>query len=276
MSYVTSVKENTIADFDIIIVTWWTTALEVGKLSEKKGKKINLIQGFENWTGHEELLYSSYNMPDTLNVVVASYLKSIVEKHSHNRTELIPNAIDTEKFHITTPVEQRNNNSVCMMYSIQEIKGSEYGLEALKIVKKKYPELVVDLFGICPQPEGLPVWITYYHDISDLSVVFNKNAVYITNSLTEGMALTPMEAMSCGCALICTDIPGHAEYAHDKETALTVETKNPEKLAEKIIFLIENNDERTALAERGNEYIKKFSWDKAVVKMNNLIQEVIV
>ena len=275
MSYVPSICEKNVIDADIIFVTWWSTALEVGKLSSKKGKKINLIQGFENWTGHEDLLYKSYDMPDTTNIVVASYLKDLVQQHTKNETVLIPNAINSKQFFISVPVEERSPLSICMLYSIQEIKGSDYGIKSLNIVKEKHPDLKVDLFGICPEPEGLPDWMIFHREPSNLYEIYNKNAIFVSNSLTEGFGLVSVEAMSCGCALVCTDILGHREYAIDKDTALLVEVKNPEDTANKICHLIDNNQERIELAIRGNDYVKHFSWEASISKMNNLIKHLL-
>ncbi|MFR9166726.1 MAG: glycosyltransferase family 4 protein [Dysgonomonas sp.] len=213
MSYIKCVKDQYIKDADIIMATWWATVAEVGKLSEKKGKKINLIQGFENWEGHEDLLYKSYDIPDMTNVVVASYLKDIVGEHTDKETILIPNAIDKKQYKIMNPIKNRYSNSICMFFSEQEIKGSKYGLEALSIVKKRKPDVKADIFGIYPKPEHLPNWIEYHRNPNNLCEIYNRNAIFISNSLTEGFGLVSVEAMHCGCALICTDISGHREYA---------------------------------------------------------------
>lgn len=275
MSFVKCIEDKYLPDSDVIIATWWATAMEVGKLSPSKGKKINLIQGFENWEGHIDLLYSSYNMKGVVNVVVASYLKKIVEEHTSNKTILIYNAVNYNQFGLFDPIEPRNPMSVCMNYSIQEIKGSKYGMEALYELKKIFPELVVDMFGICPEPDNLPHWITYYRNPRNLAELYNRNAIFITNSLTEGFGLVPIEAMSCGCALVCTDIPGHRDYAIDNKTALLVEPKNHKDMVEKVSELIQDNDKRIRLAYGGNEYAKNFSWDKAAEKMNDLIKELL-
>lgn len=275
MSYVKSVEDKYMIEADVIITTWWATALDVGKLSSSKGKKINLIQGFEDWEGNVDLLYSSYKMPDTVNVVVASYLKDIVRKHTTNRIELIPNAIDNSQFNISNPIENRNPASVCMTYSIQKIKGSDYGLAALMILKENYPSLKADLFGICPQPHNLPSWITYHRDPSDLCEIYNKSAIFISNSLTEGFGLVSVEAMYCGCALVCTDISGHKEYAFDTKTALLVEPKNAEAMAVNVSELIDDSDKRLQIAYEGNKFVQHFSWDVAVEKFDGLIKELI-
>jgi glycosyltransferase involved in cell wall biosynthesis len=275
MSYVKEVKDKYVIDADIVIDTWWSTVLDMGALSPQKGKKINLIQGFENWEGHEDLLYSSYCMKDTVNIVVASYLQKIVRQHTGNRIELIENGIDNNKYYIKGRIENRAVTTVAMLYSVQEIKGSKYGLEALYMVKEQIPELQVELFGIYPSPEELPDWIKYYRDPDDLCALYNRNSIFISNSFTEGFGLVSVESMFCGCALVCTDIEGHKEYAFEGETALLVEPANAKDMADRIRYLINNNDYRIALAKRGHDYVLRFSWDNAVNKMDDIIRSLL-
>jgi glycosyltransferase involved in cell wall biosynthesis len=163
-----------------------------------------------------------------------------------------------------------------MLYSIQEIKGSKYGVEALRIVKRQFPDLKVKLFGVCPKPGNLPEWMSYQRNPDDLCGIYNDSAIFISNSLTEGFGLVSVEAMSCGCAVVCTDILGHKEYAIDGETALLAEPKNPQDMAEKIITLLENDAMRTDLALTGYKSVQKYSWDGAVKKMDTLICELLL
>ena len=275
MSYVPAVHEKYVADADIAIATWWSTVLEMSKLSEKKGKKINLIQGFENWEGRVDLLYKSYDLPNVTNIVVASYLHNIVREHTRKPIEIIHNAVSQKDFDLDTPVENRKPHTVAMTYSDQEIKGSKYGLEALKIAKKRVPQLEVELFGVGSEPADLPEWIIFHRDPNNLREIYNRNAILISNSFTEGFPLTPAEAMFCGCALICTDIDGHKEFAIDNDTAILVEVRNVEQMADKIVELVNNNNKRITLAIRGNNYIKRFTWDNSVAKMERVIQSLL-
>lgn len=275
MSYVSEVKDKYVVDADVVIATWWSTVLEMGALSERKGKKINLIQGYENWEGHEDLLYSSYDMKNTINIVVASYLKKIVSRYTKNRIELIENGIDNALYYIQKPIEDRKPATVAMMYSKQEIKGSKYGLEALKIVKSRVPDLNVELFGISSAPEHLPDWTKYYRDPDNLCGIYNRNAIFISNSFTEGFGLVSVESMFCGCALVCTDIEGHQEYAFDNKTALLTDVANPLQMADRICYLIENNEYRINLAQRGNYYVQRFSWENSIGKIEDIIKNIL-
>lgn len=272
MSYIPSVKNEYIADADIVIATWWATAREMGALSNSKGKKINLIQGYENWEGHEDLLFESYDMPNVTNVTVAEFLSNIVKQHTSKEPYLISNAADSEVFCIKNKIEDRNPFTIAMVYSIQGIKGSKYGLEALNIVKQEIPQLEVELFGICPAPENLPEWIRFYRNPSDLPDLYNHNAIFITNSFTEGFSLVILEALLCGCAVVCTDIEGHHHYKDEtNDIVLFSKVRNPQDMASKISFLANNNSDRIKLATGGNKFAQQFDWNNAVRKMDELI-----
>lgn len=273
MSYVPEVDEKYVVDADIVIATWWSTVLEMDKLSPKKGKKINLIQGFENWEGRVDLLYKSYDLPDVTNIVVASYLHDIVRQHTRKPIEIIHNAISRDDFGLDTPIENRNKYKVAMTYSTQEIKGSKYGLEALMQAKEQVPELEAELFGVCAAPDNLPDWITYHRNPKNLREIYNRTSIFLSNSFTEGFPLTPAESLFCGCALICTDIDGHKEFALDNDTALLVEVKNVDQMASKIVELVKDDYKRITLASRGNIYIKRFVWDNSVDKMERVINK---
>lgn len=275
MSYVPMVEEKYLPDADIVIATWWSTVLEMSKLSPSKGRKINLIQGFENWEGRVDLLYKSYDLPEVTNVVVASYLHDIVRQHTRKPIEIIHNAISKTDFDIDLPIEDRNPNKVTMTYSVQPIKGSQFGLEALLQAKEEIPELEVELFGVCPEPANLPSWVSYHRAPNNLREIYNRNAILLSNSFTEGFPLTPAEGMFCGCALICTDIEGHKEFAMDEDTALLVEVKNVDQMASKIVELVKNSNKRCMLATRGNQYIQRFVWDNSVDKMARVIQHLL-
>ena len=55
---------------------------------------------------------------------------------------------------------------------------------ALKIVKRRYPELTASFFGKDAQPEALPDWITYYKNPKkdELNAIYNNSAINDLNS----------------------------------------------------------------------------------------------
>lgn len=264
------ISNESIIDGDVVISTMYATALDVFTLNQSKGRKINLIQDYETWISKPDKLELSYKLP-IVHIVINDYLYSIVEKFSPIKPVLIYNAIDISKFYITTPIDNREPATICMMYSEEKRKGSIYGLNALNLCKEKYSNLVVKLFGVYPRPKWLPNWVDYYQSPDNLNEIYNSSAIFISPSLGEGWALPPAEAMCCGCALICTNIGGHAAYAKDKETALLVQSKDSFDMFQKISMLIDDNQYRIQLAKNGSSFIKYFSWEKSVDELEEII-----
>jgi glycosyltransferase involved in cell wall biosynthesis len=274
ISYIRFINDHEIPDADATIYTWWELGFEVSKLSNAKGIKVNLIQGYETWKGNVEKLHQSYNLPGIQNIVIATYLKDIVAQHTSKPAFLLYNAIDTSVFKIKTGIENRNVATVCMLYHKEAIKGSIYGIEALKLVKKEIPDLKAILFGVYKKPDNLPEFVEYHRKPKYLCDLYNRSAIYFTNSLQEGWALPPAEAMACGCALICTNIGGHLDYAN-KNTAVLVEPENPEETANAIIDLIKHPGKRIRLAEEGNHAIQQFSWNRSIRLLEEYVENTI-
>lgn len=262
-------REQFVRDANVSFATNWTLTFDLNNLPANKGKKVNLIQDYELWIGNnKEALHASYRLPIT-QVVIADYLADIVERESGTRPPVVYNAINQNIYKITKPIEDRIPHTVSMLYSIEERKGTQYGLEALRICKESVPDLHVELFGVPPTPQKLEEWMHYNRAPQDLPAVYNSTAIYFTPSNGEGWALPPAEAMNCGCALVCTNISGHAAYAN-QQTALLVEPRNPQDMAEKLLTLLQDSNKRISQAERGHEFVKQFNWESATDKMETL------
>ncbi|MCQ2573070.1 MAG: glycosyltransferase [Treponema sp.] len=250
---------------DYIVATSVDTAYyasSIKTISEKK--KFYLVQDYEKWLDRtDEYVESSFRLP--LNKIAIS--PWLVEKinNSGSSAILIPNGFDFNYFTLTTPVENRDSNEVCLMYHLDERKRLEDALEALSLVKESKPDLHVNMFGVPDKPENLPDWFSYTKQPTkkEHNEILNKSSIFISSSKAEGMALPPGEALISGCALCLTDIPGFALYAKENETALLSPVFNPKKLAENIIYLMENPEKRINLAKNGNQLIKSFTWNKA-------------
>ncbi|MEO6540618.1 MAG: glycosyltransferase family 4 protein [Ferruginibacter sp.] len=270
---VPSITDKYIADADIVLSTWWQMAYAVDRLASSKGEKFNLIQDYEIWNGRNELVDQSFCL-GVKNIVIAKYLQELVYKKSGIMPTYLPNAIDTGKFFVSANIAERNDHSVIMLYSDEPRKGTQYGLDALYAIQKTNPDLQVTLFGVYPKPPVLPGWITYHHKPGNLPELYNSAAIFFSPSLTEGWALPPAEAMACGCAVVCTNIGGHADYAFENETALLVEPKHVSEMVDTISILLNDVSLRNKLAQNGSSFIvSKFSWDKNLQKLEALFYQ---
>lgn len=258
---------------DVVFSTWWELAYRIADLAPEKGKKFNLIQDEEVWAGFSEKVYQSYSLPIT-HLVIARYLQELVLEKSGKKPLLQNNAINLSRFYLTKPITERIVPRVIMLYSEERRKGSAFGLAALRRLKKRIPNLEVILFSTFSKPEGLEPWIFFYQKPQNLPELYNEASVFFSPSLGEGWALPPAEAMACGCAVVCTNIGGHADYAIDGKTALLVPPSNEKVMEERLFDVLSNLELKNTLAKNGNEFIStQFNWETSVTQLEKIFLE---
>ncbi len=267
-----SAEARHIPDADASICTWWEMAFMLDRWPATKGAKFNLIQDYEVWSGHEDLVKQSYRLPLT-HICISRHLQKLVATESGQNPVYLPNAVDTEKFRQTLNPRERSPHSVIMLYSTEPRKGTAHGLDALDFLKKKLPDLRATLFGVV-DAIGLPEWIKYHKRPDDLVALYNEHAVFMSPSVSEGWGLPCVEAMCCGCAVVCTDIGGHRDYGIHEQTALLVAPGNPAEMAATAERLMEDRPLRLKLAVQGAEHIKRtFDWEHNTDALINFFNE---
>lgn len=273
MLVVPSLEEKHIPPADIIIATAWQTAEWVNRYDLNKGEKFYLIQHYETWSGSEERVKPTWKMP-LRKIVVARWLEKIACEMGENRVTYVPRGIDFKQFHITKPIEKRIPKIISMFYHKLDWKGAQDGITALKIVKDKVTELQPVFFSICPKDAKVPEWVEYHHNPpqSELREIYNSCAIYLNPCWSGEWGLTTAEAMACGCAVVCTDSDGAAEYGFHEKTALVSKPKDPQTLAQNILRLLEDDDLRIRLAKAGYDLIQKFTWEKSVTILEEVLR----
>ena len=247
---------------DIYVATSPYTAMYVKDYPTDR--KYYFIQDYENWGAvTDEILRSTYHYPMN-KIVISNWLKKIIDEEKED-CALIPNGFDFNYFRYIKPIDKRDKFSVVMLYHEMERKGCKYGFEALDLVKKRYPQLKVTLFGTPERPDDLPEWYEYYQrpNRDTHNRIYNETVIFLGTSNIEGWGLTVGEAMMCGAAVVCTDNMGYLEMAVHEENALVSPVRDAQALADNIIRLFEDDELRCRLVTNAMEHIKQFTWDRA-------------
>lgn len=251
-------------DADAIFATSWRTAEVIARWPESKGRKHYLIQHLETWDGPADRVLSTWRLP-LEKVVIARWLEATAHELGE-RCHYVPNGLRFESFGVDRPPASRPAASAAMLHHAYAWKGSRDGLAALRLARARLPGLRAELFGTSGAPAGLPDWISYHENPTqqELRAIYNRAAIFVAPSWSEGWALPPCEALLCGCALVCTDIGGHGHCAIDGTTALTSPAKDPEALARNLVRVAADDALRSRLSEQGGAHVRQFTWDRAV------------
>lgn len=261
-----------IGKLDVCIATSAEKTVEEVNRNLTARNKFYLIQDYENWNISDSELIDTYKL-GFKNIVVAKWLKKIVDRYSQNESILIPNAIDTTIYKETIPIQNRTNHTIALLYHESPHKGLKNAFKVLDRLKQKYPDLKVIMFGKFPKPE-LPNWITYYKGASQKKTVeiYNSVKVFLCSTIEEGFGLTGIEAMACGACLVSTDYRGVREYAINNYNSLLSPVGDIDAQVKNVIHIFEDEKLQQKISSNGMQHVKKFKWSEAMKKLNKAIE----
>ncbi len=136
-----------------------------------------------------------------------------------NKITWIPNSVDTEHF---SPCTKDNNLPVtfCFVGRLVKIKGLETFINALGLLRKKTKDFKVIIVGsgdskksLLKQAEqyGISDIIDFVGKTDDVVSYYDKADIFVLPSLSEGMPLAMIEAMSCGLCCVGSSVGGIIE-----------------------------------------------------------------
>ena len=185
-------------------------------------------------------------------------------------------AINTALFSTTTTAPKKLNVIVTVA-RLHWIKGLDYTLEALKIVKDKGFDFQYYIVGDGVEKERLQ-FAVYQLDLtehvfflgtlssSQVKEEMEKATYYIQYSLQEGFCNAVLEAQAMGLICVVSDAEGLSENVINGKTGFVVPKRNPEALAAKLIEVMNLQEvEKEILATNAIDRIKSiFTLDSQV------------
>jgi len=154
-------------------------------------------------------------------------------------------------------------------------------LKALKIMKIKIPLVIAGWKGwgekqlkntLKELKLEKQVFLTGYIDNNALACLYSGAQAFVYPSIYEGFGLPVLEAMACGCPVICSNKASLPEVAG--EAAFYFDPYNPESLASLLEEILTNTKTRYALIRAGLNRAKQFSWKKTALKTIKVFKQV--
>jgi alpha-1,3-rhamnosyl/mannosyltransferase len=102
--------------------------------------------------------------------------------------------------------------------------------------------------------------LTGYVDEPTLACLYSGASAFVYPSLYEGFGLPVLEAMACGCPVVCSNRASLPEVAGD--AAIQIDPHDPEALAHSLEKVLHDSDLRNRLITAGLQRARLFSWKK--------------
>lgn len=208
-----------------------------------------------------------------------------IEKIKLDKVSVIPNGVDTSRFLSTNKYQRRNGKKrVGIVASFTDQKGHTHFVDAAARVVQSCKDVEFIYVGDGPlRPSiekkvrecGLLHYSHFLGNRTDVGNLLQTFDVFVLSSLWEGLPISLLEAQSFGVASVVTKVGGNPEVIDHGYNGMLVPPKDPEKLAEAIITVINNNELKNELGMNSKMvFNQKFSIDKMANNYLNIINNI--
>ena len=101
--------------------------------------------------------------------------------------------------------------------------------------------------------------VTDYTTEEELRDLYSSCGVFVYPSLYEGFGLPPIEAMACGAPVIVSNVPALVESTGGAARIVAVNDEN--QLANVILEVLSDEDERRRLSSAGLKLAAELTWE---------------
>ncbi len=222
-------------------------------------------------------------------IAVSPVARDSIKRHFDGDYRIIPNGVDIERFNPSKKgyfKMPENKKIVLFVGRFEQRKGFRYLRKAFKKVIKEVKDAHLVAVGTGPLYKverqkakvQLKDNVTFLGRVSfeELPFIYASSHIFCSPAIGyESFGIVLLEAMASGIPIVASDIDGYRFVLENEREGFLVKPKDPDSLAEKIIFLLKNEDLRKKMGEKGRKKVEeKFSWTKIANMVEDYYYEI--
>jgi glycosyltransferase involved in cell wall biosynthesis len=266
------IRAEDLPDADVLIATWWETAVWMQRMPDSKGRKVHLIQGYEVWTGGDVTarVHDALRLPNRKIAISSSLARDIEAELGDLGIAVVPNAVDLVQFD-APPRPRGEPPTVGFIYAHARFKGADICIRACELARREVPDLRVLAFGAdTPSPElPLPAGAEFVHcpPQDRIASLYARCDAWLFGSRLDSFGLPILEAMACRTPVIGVPVGAALELLADG-CGVLVAPESPEAMAAAIVALCRGPEAQWRRASgRAHARAHGYSWDDATTRL---------
>jgi len=222
----------------------------------------------------------------------AEHMKEAMERFgaASDKIKVINFGIDTKRFSpgekdqkLKEKIGLSGYKIVISLRNLEPVYDIETLIKAIPTILKQIPKTKFILFGRGSQEEefkklseqlGVKDSIQFlgWASNEELPKYLRTADVYVSTSLSDGgIASSTAEAMACGLPVVITDVADNKRWVEDGGNGFLIPTKDSRLLAQKIIYLLRNENIRRKFGDRNRRIIEERNdYYKEMAKMEEI------
>lgn len=236
----------------------------------------NLPERLENSKKLSQTLFGN----SRVNIAPSRFLYDIFQEHGFKNTQIIPNAIRTDKYPFRKRTEFRPK--LLWVRRFQKRYNPLMALKVLQILQQSYPNASLCMVG--PEKDGTMASSKKFAKKYDLDVRFTGKLkkkhwaalsanydFFINTTSVDNTPISVIEAMSLGLAIVSTDVGGMPALIRNRHDGILVPEEDVKAMAEEIIRIMENPEKGEKICLNAKAKADQFDWDLVKEKWNRVL-----
>ncbi|KGL59772.1 MULTISPECIES: glycosyltransferase family 1 protein [unclassified Polaribacter] len=222
----------------------------------KKSKKVITVSHFEKNRIGEFFGIKGNPKLDAIYNGVSEHFKPVSDKEELKRVKKKYNLPDNYFFFLGNTDPKKNTKGTLKAFSdfLKQTK-SPHKLVMLDYDQTELNKLLIEINDVDLINH---IVLTGYVINTDLPAIYSQCDVFLYPSLRESFGIPMLEAMSCNVPVITSNTSSMPEVSGD--AAHIVNPFNPEEITQGLIEILNNDNYRTSLCNKGLDRSKQFSW----------------
>jgi glycosyltransferase involved in cell wall biosynthesis len=266
------ITPDDLPDADVLIATWWETAVWMDRMPSSKGRRVHLIQGYEVWTGGDvrARVHEALRLPNRKIAISASLARDVEAELGDLGITVVPNAVDLEQFD-AAPRPRGEPPTVGFIYAHARFKGADTCIRACELARRELPDLRVLAFGgDLPSRElRLPAGAEFFHRPAQdrIASLYARCDAWLFGSRLDSFGLPILEAMACRTPVIGVPVGAAPELLADDRGVL-VPPESPEAMAAALVAMWRGPQAQwRRTSERAHARAHGYSWEDATARL---------
>jgi len=236
----------------------------------------------------DALVFAAPHMAETAVILAGGFIRNKIYRDSFG-------SIDLEKFNPTKRnwdiYEKLNLNNNCFLIistrNLRQVYDVETLIKAAPIVIEKVPKTYFVVIGNGEERgklEKLAKDLNVKENIKFLGVKPHEELprylasanIYVSTSLSDGTSVSLLEAMGCELAPVVTDVPANRGWVKQGVNGFLVPIRDPNALAKKIIYLLENEEKRKKFGIASRKLVEeKADYYKQMAEIEKIYEDLV-
>lgn len=195
---------------------------------------------------------------------------------------IIPNGFDFNELNLIKELPLEGSPKLIFLGGTRHAKGGDLLVRSLNIIKDQMPNFKLYILRTIPKNHFIRKYVE--DNNLDKEVIFvgykrppeyyqyiKSSDIFILPSRTEGIAASLLEAMALGKPIVATNVGGTPELIKQGVNGV-LSSINPIDIANNIINLWKNPNQRESISNSNLEQIRIYDWNKIIKQYISLYQ----